>query len=74
MSPGEPSPPTPERETRSRPPLLGWTDGLILTGAALILLVAVYQRNWFFVGIGLAMIGAVGARVAFVRWLAGRNR
>jgi hypothetical protein len=51
-----------------------WTDGLIVVGAVIILPVAILQRNWFFLGISVAMLGAVGARVAFTRWLAKRQR
>ena len=51
-----------------------WTDGLILVGAVIILPVAILQRNWFFLSISVAMIGIVGARVAFTRWLAKRQQ
>lgn len=49
-----------------------WPDGLVLIGALLLVSVALYERRWFFLVIGLSIVAALGIRVAVTRALAGR--
>ena len=46
-----------------------WPDILVIAGGLLILPVAIYERNWFFLSIGLALIAAIGVRVWVTVWL-----
>jgi hypothetical protein len=64
----------PEKDAQKKPSHFNWTDGLILLGALVILPAAVYQGNWHFLIIGVALIAAVLGRVAFTIWLAKRDK
>jgi len=57
----------------STPKLFGWTDLLILVGAVILLPAAIIERNWFFLGIGVAILAAVPIRVWVTRWLIRRG-
>ncbi|MFH2010235.1 MAG: hypothetical protein ABI333_26790 [bacterium] len=51
-----------------------WPDVMVLAGAALIVPVALYQRNWFFLSIGIALAAAIGLRVWLTTWLEKRSK
>jgi len=51
-----------------------WPDGVVLAGAALILPVAIYEGNWFFLTLGLAIAAVIGVRVGVTQWLARRHQ
>jgi hypothetical protein len=51
-----------------------WSDVVVLAGAALILPVALYEGNWFFVALGLLIAAVIGARVLVTQWMARRIR
>ena len=50
-----------------------WTDGLVLAGAAIIVPVAIFERNWFFLGLGIVLGAAIGVRVWLTTWLVNRT-
>jgi ABC-type Fe3+-siderophore transport system permease subunit len=51
-----------------------WPDVMVLVGAALIVPVAVFQRNWFFLSIGIALAASIGLRVWLTTWLEKRSK
>lgn len=50
-----------------------WPDAVVLLGAAMILPVAIYEGNWFFLTLGLAIAAVIGVRVLVTQWLARRH-
>ena len=50
-----------------------WTDGMVLAGAAIIIPVAILERNWFFLSIGIVLAAAIGVRVWLTTWLVNRT-
>ncbi len=51
-----------------------WPDAVVLLGAALILPVAIYQRNWFFLSLGLMIAAVIGVRVYVTKWMIKRTQ
>ncbi len=51
-----------------------WSDWVVLLGAALILPVSIYERNWFFLSLSLLIAAAMGGRVLLTKWLASRTQ
>lgn len=49
-----------------------WPDAVVLLGAGLILPVAIYERNWFFLTLGLLIAATIGVRVYVTRWMTQR--
>ncbi len=45
----------------------------MLVGAVILLPAAIIERNWFFLGIGVAIFAAVFVRVWVTRWLMRRG-
>ncbi len=46
-----------------------WPDAMVLLGAALMLSAAVYEGNWFFLSLGLAIVAVIVVRVLVTKWL-----
>ena len=46
-----------------------WPDGVVLAGSALMLPVAIYEGNWFFISLGVAFAATIGVRVWVTHWL-----
>jgi len=51
-----------------------WPDAIVLAGAALMLPVAIYEGNGFFITLGLAIAAVVGVRVGVTLWLVRRHQ
>ncbi len=50
-----------------------WPDAMVLFGAALMLAAAIYEGNWFFLSLGLAIVAVIGVRVLVTQWLVKRH-
>jgi len=46
-----------------------WPDAMVLFGAALMLAAAIYEGNWFFLSLGVAIAAVIVVRVLITQWL-----
>ncbi len=47
----------------------GWPDAVVIFGAALMLAASIYEGNWFFLSLGVAIVAAIVVRVLVTQWL-----
>lgn len=62
------------RKPKKKEALFTWPDAVVLLGAALILPVAIYERNGFFLTLGLLIAAVIGVRVFVTRWMTQQNQ
>ncbi len=60
------------KPSKSKDAHFSWPDGVVLAGSALMVPVAIYEGNWFFLTLGLAFAAVIGVRVGVTKWLVGR--
>jgi hypothetical protein len=62
------------KPSKSKESHFTWPDGVVLAGSALMLPVAIYEGNWFFITLGVAFAAVIGVRVGVTLWLVRRHQ
>jgi Flp pilus assembly protein TadB len=57
------------KSTKKKVSHFTWPDAMVLCGAALMLAAAIYEGNWFFLSLGVAIVAVIGVRVLITQWL-----